>query len=57
MRHAGIIEGRDRVIIHADRGDRVVYRLRMGGFANSAEAALFCSRLRAASQACFAAAS
>ena len=56
-RHAGIIEGRDRIIIRADRGDRIVYRLRMGGFANSAEATLFCARLRAASQACFASAS
>ena len=31
-RHAGIIEGRDRIIIRADRGDRIVYRLRMGDY-------------------------
>lgn len=56
-RHASLLEGRESVITRFDRGDRVFYRLRLGGFASSAEAVQFCARLRAASQNCFTAAS
>ncbi len=56
-RYAGIIEGRESLIVRFDRGDRVFFRLRLAGFASSSEATLFCTRLRAASQPCFTAAS
>ncbi|MCL2439948.1 MAG: SPOR domain-containing protein [Alphaproteobacteria bacterium] len=51
-KHPSVFGGRQHVIQKADVGGRAVYRLRVAGFATSAEATTFCNQLKAYNLSC-----
>jgi cell division septation protein DedD len=53
-RHGAILSGLTHTVIPAEVNGRQVFRLRVIGFANFAEADALCTRLKAAGAACFA---
>lgn len=47
-----LLEGRRLALQHADRDGKTVWRIRIGGFSDVAEATAFCGKVRAKRENC-----